>query len=74
MSVFVLRFTIRMSGVVAALVNFRAKDSEVLNRTMGRIAANLEVLVMECQPLRAALIAATSIFFMPIIASNARFA
>jgi len=37
-------------------------------------AAMLEVLVMECQPRRAALIAATSIFFMPIIASNARFA
>jgi len=29
---------------------------------------------MKRQPRRAALIAATSIFFMPIIASNARFA
>ena len=36
--------------------------------------ARVEVLVVERQPRRAALIAAMSIFFMPIIASNARFA
>jgi len=35
---------------------------------------SVEVLVMERQPRRAALIAAMSIFLMPIIASNARFA
>jgi hypothetical protein len=35
---------------------------------------SVEVLVVERQPRRAALIAAMSIFFMPIIASNARFA
>ena len=34
----------------------------------------VEVLVVERQPRRAASIAAMSIFFMPIIASNARFA
>jgi hypothetical protein len=50
----------------------RSQRSEVLNRTAGGTAANLEVLVMNVS--RAALIAATSIFFMPIIASNARFA
>ena len=35
---------------------------------------SVEVLVVERQARRAALIAAMSIFFMPIIASNARFA
>jgi hypothetical protein len=40
-----------------------ANGSEVPNRTVGGTAVNLEVLVMECQPRRAALIAATSIFF-----------
>src|SRR4029077_17727045 len=35
---------------------------------------SVEVVVAERQPRRAALIAAMSIFFMPIIASNARFA
>src|SRR6476660_1413452 len=34
----------------------------------------VEVLVVKRQPRRAASIVATSIFFMPIIASNARFA
>jgi hypothetical protein len=40
-----------------------ANGSEVLNRTVAGTAADLEVLVMECQPRRAPLIAATSIFF-----------
>jgi hypothetical protein len=39
-----------------------------------RIAAIIELPAAETQPRRAALIAATSIFFIVIIASNARFA
>jgi hypothetical protein len=39
-----------------------------------RIAAIIDLPAAETQPRRAALIAATSIFFMVIIASNARFA
>ncbi len=38
------------------------------------IAAIMDLPAAKTQPRRAALIAATSIFFMPIIASNARFA
>src|SRR3981081_1489895 len=51
-----------------------AKKPSCLRCNQAGTAAIVEVLVMERQPRRAALIAATSIFFMPIIASNARFA
>ena len=42
--------------------------------SLAQYRGKVELLVMQRQPLRAALIAATSIFFIFIMASNARFA
>jgi hypothetical protein len=54
-------------GFLSVVVSI-VRSNSILQKGLGQLGFRLR------QPRRAALIAATSIFFIPIIASNARFA